>query len=132
MTKLHRKGPVPRGFRAGAALAPGSTAIARLYAERVATFDELVDAQGRAPEAEINVIVDDLNALDRRLLATPPTRLADLGAKARILRYYAAGLGDESAPAARRVFEAMVVEFLEGVEICLGSPVDRAAGIGAS
>ena len=122
-----KRGPVPRGFRPGAALAPGSTPIARLYEEHAALFDEVAAAVGERPQDEVYQLVDELLTVDRRLLEARCSRLADLGAKARVLAFLSTmcGEGDE----ARAVFEIRTREFFAEVQRVLGGPCDRAGGV---
>ena len=122
-----RRGSVPRGFRPGAALAPGSTPIARLYEEHAALFDEVAAAVGERPKDEVDRLVDELLTVDRHLLEAPCAKLADLGAKARVLSFLSTmcAEGDE----ARAVFEIRSREFLGEIQRVLGGPCDRAAGI---
>ena len=128
-TTPKRRGPVPRGFRPGAALAPGSTPIARLYEEHVALFDEITAAIGERPQEEIDRLTDEMWTAVRRLLEEPCTRLADLGAKARALTFLSAC--GESAEA-RAIFEIRAREFLSEVQGVLGGPCDRAGGVAAN
>lgn len=122
-----RRGPTPRGFRTGAALAPNATPIARLYEEHAALFDEVAEAVGERPQEEVDRLVDEMLTIDRRLLEAPCSKLADLGAKARVLAFLSTmcGEGDE----ARAVFEIRTREFLAEIQRVLGGPCDRAAGL---
>lgn len=129
MARSMKRGVVPRGFRPGAALGPDTTPISRLYAERVDLFNQMVEGEAVVGGEEFERLASAVFALDRRILEAPPSRLADLGVKARILRFLSAGLGDEGRAAPRLGFEALVVSFLTQVETTLGSPVDKAAGI---
>lgn len=131
MARSTRRGSVPRGFRVGATLQPDTTPIARLYAERVDLFDQLIEGEAVLSSEDLDRLASAVFALDRRILEAPPSRLADLGVKARILRALAAGLGDEGSAAPRLGFEALVVSFLIQVETTLGSSVEKAAGIAA-
>ncbi len=130
-TRNRRPGSLPRGFKAGAALAPSSTVISGLYAERVALFDRLVERFGSVPSND-DELTTAIFALDRQILAAAPARLADLGAKARVLRTLCAGLPPDGDIAVRVGFETLVADFLLEIERTLGSPVDRAAGLAAN
>ena len=126
-TAPKKRGPVPRGFRPGAALAPGSTPIARLYEEHAALFDEVAAAVGERPKDEVDRLVDELLAVDRHLLDAPCVKLADLGAKARVLTFLSTMCGETAE--ARAVFEIRTREFLGEVQHVLGGPCDRAGGV---
>lgn len=130
-TRNRRPGSLPRGFKPGAALAPSSTVISGLYAERVALFDRLVESFGSVPSND-DALMTAIFALDRRILAAAPARLADLGAKARILRTLYGGFSPDLDIAARVGFETLVIDFLLEIERTIGSPVDRAAGLAAN
>jgi hypothetical protein len=127
ITAPKKRGPVPRGFRPGAALAPGSTPIARLYEEHVALFDEVTAALGDRPKEDVDRLIDALLTVDRRLLEAPCVKLADLGAKARVLSFLSTMCGETDE--ARAVFEIRAREFFGEVQGVLGGPCDRAAGI---
>ncbi|MDK9697311.1 MAG: hypothetical protein OEL76_13060 [Siculibacillus sp.] len=126
-TAPKKRGPVPRGFRPGAALAPGSTPIARLYEEHAALFDEVAAAVGEQPKDEVDRLVDEMLTVDRRILEAPCTKLADLGAKARVLAFLSTMCGENAD--ARIVFEIRTREFLAEVQVILGGPCDRASGV---
>lgn len=129
-TAPKKRGPVPRGFRPGAALVPGSTPIARLYEQHMALFDEVAESIGKRPQEEVDQLVDEMLTVVRRLLEAPCTKLADLGAKARALAFLSTMCG-ESADT-RAVFEIRAREFLSEVQGVLGGPCDRAGGVAAN
>jgi hypothetical protein len=108
-------------------LAPGSTPIARHYEVHIALFDEITAAVGERPQVEVDQLVDDLLTIDRRILEAPCTKLADLGAKARVLAFLSTMCGEGEEP--RAVFEIRVRAFLGEIQRVLGGPCDRAGGI---
>lgn len=129
-TPPKKRGSVPRGFKPGSALAPGSTPIARLYEDHAALFDELAAASGERPKEEVDRLVDALLTTDRRILEAPIAKLADLGAKARVLEFLSTMVGETDD--ARAVFEIRTREFLSEIQRTLGGPCDRAAGLAAN